>query len=159
MNLSTAMMDKLWRKVAVLSPADCWIWLGAKKPAGYGNVRRNKVYTTAHRVAWELVFGAIPFGMHVLHSCDNPSCCNPHHLMLGTVMSNYIDMVKKGRERQINKSHGETHHSSKLTRVQVEEIRKLYIPGLVRQKDLAAKYGVSQRTISIITRNEGRKNG
>lgn len=154
-----AMTDKFWQKVRVLSRSDCWIWLGAKKPTGYGNVRRNKIYTTAHRIAWELSFGSIPSGMHVLHSCDNPSCCNPHHLMLGTVMSNYVDMVKKGRERQVNKSHGEDHHCCKLTSIQVEEIRRRYVPGVVRQKDIAKEYGVSQRTISIITRNEGRKNG
>lgn len=152
---------RFWAKVQKGKPYECWIWMGAKKPKGYGNVRRNKKYMNAHRVAWEITFGIIPPGMQVQHSCDAPSCCNPNHLMLGTVISNHVDMVKKGRSNSNhrNRKYGENHRNHKLKSVDVEEIRRLYKPGGVRQQDLAIKYGVSQRLISVITRNEGRNHG
>jgi len=152
---------RFWLKVSRNKSSECWPWIGAKKPKGYGNIRRDKKYTTAHRVSWEIHFGKVPDGMQVLHSCDNPSCCNPYHLMLGTVMSNYIDMVKKGRSKSNHKNRkcGENHINHKLTSEQVEEIRRRYIPGKVRQKDLGDAFGVSQRNISVIVRNEGRNNG
>lgn len=153
--------EKFWQKVQKAKPTQCWLWLGAKKPSGYGNVRRDKVYTSAHRLAWQITFGPIPNGMQVQHSCDTPSCCNPHHLMLGTVVSNYVDMIKKGRGNSSheNRKFGEQHHQHKLTASDVEAIRKAYQPGLVKQIDLAKQFGVSQRTISIIIRKEGRNHG
>lgn len=152
---------RFWAKVDKRGKSDCWLWLGAKKPKGYGNVRRNKAYTTAHRVAWEITFGPIPIGMQIQHSCDNPSCCNPHHLMLGTVVSNFVDMVRKGRGNSSHKNRqfGEDHPHHKLTAAEVAAIRAEYIPGRVKQSDLGSKYGVSQRTISIIVRKEGRVYG
>lgn len=153
--------DRFWQKVSIGKPTDCWLWVGAKKPRGYGNVRRNKVYTTAHRVSWELNFGAIPDGMQVQHSCDNPSCCNPYHLMLGTVVSNFVDMVKKGRSncQHRNRKFGEDHPNNKLSNSQVDEIRAAYVPGKVRQVDLAKQYGVTQSAISFIILNKGRNHG
>lgn len=152
---------RFWLKVDKKTPLECWLWTGAKKPKGYGNVRRNKIYTTAHRVSWEITFGVIPKGMQVQHSCDNPSCCNPNHLMLGTVMSNYIDMVKKGRGNSghKNRSFGENNPNHKLKSFEVDEIRRLYKPGAIKQQDIAKKYGVSQHLVSVITRGEGRNHG
>ena len=153
--------DRFWSKVKKVGRTECWLWQGAKKPSGYGNIRRNKKYTTAHRLAWELSFGSIPKGMQIQHSCDTASCCNPNHLMLGTVISNYVDMCKKGRNKSnhTNRKFGVANHNSKLSEEQVSEIRKRYVPGQIRQRDLADDYGVSQRLISIITRNEGRIHG
>lgn len=160
--VDTELMNRrFWSKVAKGKKHECWLWKGAKKPSGYGNIRRNKKYTTAHRLAWEITFGQIPADMQIQHSCDNRSCCNPSHLMLGTVMSNYIDMVKKGRSNSShkNRKYGENNKNHKLTLFQVEEIRRRYIPGKVRQQDLGNEFGVSQRNISVIVRNEGRNNG
>lgn len=153
--------ERFWSKVKIAGKSDCWEWTGAKKEKGYGNLTIDGHCRIAHRVAWEFTYGEIPQGMQIQHSCDNPSCCNPNHLMLGTVVSNYIDMVRKGRGRSDHKNrrYGTNNHNAKLTFDQVEEIRKAYVPGQIKQADLAKQYGVSQRLISIITRNEGRIHG
>jgi hypothetical protein len=71
----------------------CWLWSG-------GGVRPYGLISTGtHRLAWELANGPIPDGMQVLHRCDEPRCCNPDHLFLGTQSDNMADKVRKGRTR------------------------------------------------------------
>lgn len=79
--------------------AGCWEWKRGKTPAGYGRIVINGRGEYAHRVAYELVHGKIPEGMHVCHSCDNPACCNPAHLWVGTPKDNMQDRDTKGRGR------------------------------------------------------------
>ena len=83
--------DQLWERLDKSSA--CWTWTGKRYPTGYG--RFGKHY--AHRVAYELAYGPIPEGMHVCHSCDNPPCCNPAHLWIGTPKDNMQDRERKGR--------------------------------------------------------------
>ena len=83
----------------------------------------------AHRVAWMLAYGPIPDGLSVLHHCDNPICCNPAHLWLGTQADNIRDRDSKGRQatgvsRRTIKSFGEKNGQAKLTRDNVRAIRK-----------------------------------
>ena len=144
-----------WAKVDIKSPRECWNWTAAKKPKGYGNVRINKSYLLAHRVAWELANFPIPDGFMVCHSCDNPSCCNPGHLFLGSARSNFTDMVKKGRDQlRKNKAIGERNVNSKLNAEKVAEIRENYASGEATQYQLANTYGVSQPTIGCIVRRQ-----
>ena len=72
----------------------CWEWQGPLRD-GYGNTVRFGM-NGAHRVAWFLTHGD-PGKLHVLHDCDNPRCCNPAHLHLGTHQDNMRDMVARGR--------------------------------------------------------------
>src|SRR4030095_15726266 len=76
----------------------CWTWIGSLHSAGYGIInRRRDTAIRAHRVSYEMAFGPIPEGLHVLHHCDNPPCVRPDHLFLGTAVDNVNDMMAKGR--------------------------------------------------------------
>jgi len=74
---------RFWAKVSVTSPSRCWLWTACKTAGGYGRIRmRNHLprVQNAHRVAYELLVGAIPKGLDLDHLCRVPACVNPYHL-------------------------------------------------------------------------------
>lgn len=75
----------------------CWEWTGGRTPDGYGRHRWLSKPDYSHRIMWLLEHGSIPSGMHVLHACDNPPCCRPEHLWLGTQSDNARDRNEKLR--------------------------------------------------------------
>lgn len=84
----------------VVSHTGCWVWqLTRERPPlhPYGRCYFGKKYKMAHKVSWEAFNGPVPDGLCVLHKCDNPPCCNPEHLFLGTVADNNHDRFIKGR--------------------------------------------------------------
>ncbi len=90
--------DPLWSRVD--KTGACWTWTGRRNAGGYGVLRirgRSSKILFAHRLAWELTNGPIPDGLFVCHHCDNPPCCNPEHLFVGTPKDNCHDMMAKGR--------------------------------------------------------------
>lgn len=72
---------RFWRKVQK-DPGPCWLWTGAKDRWGYGKIKIGvgRGQRVAHRVAYELLVGAIPEGLELDHLCRNKSCVNPAHL-------------------------------------------------------------------------------
>lgn len=91
---------RFWSKVKTGDPKDCWPWQASVFGFGYGAFRYGARTLRAHRVAWILARGgSIPDGLSVLHRCDNPPCCNPLHLKLGTQMDNTEDRMRRGRSR------------------------------------------------------------
>lgn len=100
---TTPLEKRFWPKVDVRAPDQCWPFTGNRGRSGYGLIflskREGKLVESAHRVAVRLSGRHIPEGMVVLHSCDNPPCCNPAHLRVGTAKENTHDMLKKGRGR------------------------------------------------------------
>lgn len=148
-----------WSRVARVAGAGCWEWTGGKS-GGYGTVRAGGRSAKAHRVAWELTFGAPAEGLCVLHRCDNPGCVRPDHLFLGTLDDNNKDRAAKGRSRGTFDSsdahpaklrRGERHWRALLTAADVVEIRRRSDLG-ERRIDIAARYSVNPATISRIAR-------
>lgn len=156
---------RFWGRVERHGPDDCWPWMGCRDRWGYGSVGiRRRLYVSS-RVAWALGHGSDPGDLLVCHTCDNPACCNPAHLWLGTNADNSADRAAKGRTgkwrstqgrirgdgyRPNKHGHGraygprgETHPSAKLTAQQVLTIRNDPRGG----RKLAAEYGVSRSTI------------
>lgn len=141
--------ERFWSKVVRSGPNDCWPWTGEKGYKGYGrfcpdgSLKHGR--KQAHRVAWEYTFGTpIPEDLHCCHHCDNPPCCNPTHLFIGTHSDNMRDMKIKGRAKTMR---GEAHPIAKLDSEKVREIRQLYRSGQGSQPSLAKQFGVSSRLI------------
>lgn len=91
-------------------PNGCLEWTRYTNTQGYGRISVDGKDVRTHRFAWELANGLIPPGMHVLHHCDNPPCCETEptpgypdgHLFLGTQADNMRDRATKGRDRSAN---------------------------------------------------------
>lgn len=133
--------DAFWQYVSPGGPDECWEWQKVLSIYGYGVVRfRNKIFV-AHRASWIICYGPIPDGMFVCHKCDNRACVNPAHLFVGTHTDNMRDMIAKGRNS--------APPSTRLTHADVDAIRKLKGTGIY-QREVAARYGVSQKQISRI---------
>lgn len=127
---------------------ECWVWRGGKTVAGYpfGRVETDKV-EYIHRYVCRKVHGLEPHE-EARHGCDNPPCIRPEHLMPGGRQDNVDDCVARGRHPR-----GETNGHSKLTEIQVREIRARAASG-EKQKPLAAEYGVRRPLISKIVLRE-----
>ncbi len=124
------------------SPTGCWIVNLRPLPNGYtqATVGPAVKYLT-HRLAYRAFIGPAHGGLHVLHRCDNPPCCNPAHLFLGTPLVNARDQKAKGRPPRGG--------SGKfLLPEQVRAIRR----STEKQAVLAQRYGCSYQTISLIKR-------
>lgn len=114
---------------------DCLLWTKCVNTDGYPRANvEGDVNTKVHRLVWELYNGKSANGFVIRHKCDNPLCINPKHLEIGTQLDNVQDRVLRGRT------------NAKVTKEQVVEIRILRTEG-VSAKELAAKYGLTVRTI------------
>lgn len=137
--------QRFWPKVDKNGPNGCWNWKGGVCSASYGIFHFNHKQENTHRVAWEMVHGPIPEHMYICHHCDNKICVNIKHLFLGTARENQLDAFRKGRKVLV----GEANSLSKLTEIEVLDIRKALIAG-ENQYSVAAKYGTTQSNISRI---------
>lgn len=133
--------QRFWEKVSIKEPNECWEWQSTKNNDHYGRFRIQGVRYMAHRVSFEFAHGAIPEGLVVRHSCDNPSCVNPNHLEIGTMGDNNADKVTRGRQAK-----GERHGRSKLTEATVRLIKAAE----GSQRNIAKTFEVSQSTVRAI---------
>ena len=131
-------------------PDECWDWQAYRDKCGYGSIRVCKKMTLAHRVAWELANDQkIPDGMQALHHCDNPTCCNPSHIYVGTPADNMRDMDERGRQ---SRPIGETNGSANVPDWIVKEALKFLKTGVTQRKvaEMLTKkgYPCTQPTVS-----------
>lgn len=143
--------EGFWAKVDRSGgPEACWPWT-AGLSKGYGEVSSDPPLQ-AHRVAFALATGTVqPKGMHICHSCDNPPCCNPAHLWLGTPGQNARDAIRKGRRCYDAAPRGSSHGNAKLSEAEVAAILRAVASGETH-KALGRRFGVSRVTVQDIAR-------
>lgn len=80
-------------------PGFCWAWTGAFTSRGYGSYSHEGRIWSTHRLAYELLIGAIPDGLQIDHLCTNKRCCNPRHLepVTGKVNCERTERAQKSR--------------------------------------------------------------
>jgi hypothetical protein len=146
-------IDRILNLVQKGEPTACWIFTGSKDKDGYGLLTGSghKVIRVPRYVYWyyNLKDKGIILNREelVCHTCDNPSCCNPEHLFIGSNLDNMQDCKSKNR---LNTAKGENHGISKLTEEQVLEIYN----SNEKQKKLSEKYGVTFQAVSNIQRGK-----
>lgn len=145
-NLTQSLISRFWSRVAKGKANECWEWQAAMRN-GYGAIKHQKRVLSAHRVAYVIHNGEPDSKLIVGHKCDNPKCCNPHHLEAITPGKNNRDA--RGRRKFFN-VRGEDVHCSKLTDASIREIRKRHAAGET-QRELASAFGVGKSTIGKIT--------
>ena len=136
--------ERFWPKVAVSGPLECWLWTAATNGEGYGVFRGRQCRTSAHRTSYELAHGPIPEGLIVRHSCDNPTCVNPAHLLVGTHRDNTNDKLE--RERQ---ARGVGTNTARLSEAEVAEIR-LRVDRGEKVRGVARRFGIDHSNVSRI---------
>lgn len=97
---------RVWSRVDVRGPDECWPWIGSRLRDGRGRFHWMGRSMTAPRIIWAIVNGLVPPPhLFVCHACDNPPCCNPAHLWLGTNSQNLRDASAKQQLGGQNRTH------------------------------------------------------
>lgn len=137
---------------------DCLEWVGSKHERGYGKIKINGKEYRSHRIAFFLANGSDPGELQVCHSCDNPPCCLPAHLFLGTHLDNMIDREAKGRGKAVPPDRisfpGDLNPAAKLTEAEATVIKYSSEPNKV----LAARFNVSPQLVCNIKAGRKRPN-
>lgn len=148
-DVSEEAQKAFWARVSIGYPDQCWLWKGSLNK-GYGQCHVEQQWWIAHRMAYFLGHGGHPREFKVLHECDNPPCCNPRHLFLGTDKTNAEDRVAKGR--------------SSPTKVRVEpavilKIEEELTAGYNSKLGIARRLNVDPKTVRLVARKLGLKSG
>lgn len=147
-----AVAKRFWSKVKQGEVDQCWPWLGCLNDLGYGQLTHECRRWKAHRFAYFLTFGDFDRSLDVLHGCDNPPCCNPKHLRLGTASDNIREAYLKGRKIAPSMK-GVLHPMAKINEEQALEIRSLFATGRFSKRSLGKQFGITACAIySIVNR-------
>ena len=91
---------------ATAGPLECWLFTGYHDTGGYGKMMAgapSQRFIRTHRISYALAHNInpvdLPSDVVVRHTCDNPPCVNPAHLVAGTQVDNMHDMAERGRVR------------------------------------------------------------
>jgi hypothetical protein len=139
---------RAWAKVDRQGPDECWPWVGKRTGLGYGRFWSGEKEVFAHRFISGVVDGPLGEAVVVRHSCDNPPCCNPAHLLRGSQADNIRDMDERGR-RVLAPRPGESNPNARLTAAEVREIRAKRDGGQTLRM-IGQQYGVTPQCIRRI---------
>jgi hypothetical protein len=133
------------------NPDSCHIWNKYQLPTGYGRTRYKGCNILAHPTL-EAKLLSTP-RLLVCHKCDNPHCCNPAHLSLGSQKTNIADAMAKGRMNLTPAQDAARHQRlRKLTHEQVDAI----IASTDLNRITAARFNITEAYVSML-RNRKRK--
>lgn len=139
-DISSAEQRRFWSLVERGGPEQCWPWKGTRRANGYGAFYFAGHTHVASRIAYLLSRGTHPGELFVCHRCDNPPCCNPKHLFLGTPAEDSADMTAKGRLVRERKPRQEEPHP--------DTYRALILGGLTHAQ-IGAVYGVTADRVRL----------
>lgn len=118
---------------------DCLEWQGCLNTDGYPRVFYNgNSNGKLHRIVYELVYSEDISGKVIRHTCDNPKCINPVHLISGTPYDNARDRDSRGRGRAM------------FSADMIKEIRRLWATGEFTQSGLARHLNIHQGSVRQI---------
>lgn len=139
-------ISEVWPLVNPLGADQCWPWLGKVDADGYAHLRGHRV----NRLIAGRKAGRPLYEDEVaMHSCDNPSCCNPSHIKIGTQLENILDRCAKDRSAA-----GIKNGRAKLTPEIVSSMRE----SSTSMQTLASIHGVDKSTVrAVLARKTWRK--
>lgn len=149
MKLTDKDIARFWKKVDRKGDNECWPWTASTTAFGYGQFGAQGKVLGAHRISFYLLYRRWP--QVGRHTCDNPICCNPYHVIDGSQADNVTDIWQRGRGLL-----GELHPQSRHTDEDIRAIRELYADGKATQRELAARYGATQEWVGQVVRGERR---
>lgn len=142
-------MVRFWDKVDMRRTDECWPWKASVNSHAYGRFKLASYRTaTASRVALIATKREEPDGMQVLHTCDNPACCNPAHLYFGTHEQNMRDKVERDRCRTGDQK-GAKNGAAKITNEQLALIVRRIRSGW-NNKQIATDMPIGHAMVSKI---------
>ncbi|MDX9896524.1 MAG: HNH endonuclease [Desulfofustis sp.] len=143
-SITVELIERFSEKWQLNDQTGCWDWTASLNANGYGQIKQpgKRVNFIAHRLSYLIHYGAIPDGMSVCHTCDNPKCVKPSHLFLGSQQENLLDMARKGRS---------TMHNAKIDEEKAFAIHKMAAEGMSQAK-IGKAFGIGQQTVWKILR-------
>ena len=135
------------------APDACWPWGGHVGRDGYGKIFVCGRPRRTIRMVMAVEAGADIGDALVCHRCDNPICCNPAHLFLGSHADNTRDAMSKGRVATAwapgeKHNEGEQNPRAVLNADNVREIRR----SRLTNEAVAAQFGISPYTVRDVRR-------
>lgn len=154
MNITKKDVARFWSRVNVGDDNSCWYWNNATHSFGYGYININGKNYLSHRIAliiWN--DGKVEKDKFVLHSCNNPACCNPNHLRWGTQKENINDCIKAGRKTNPPRNginppihYGTDNNNAIMDEKKVLNLREDW-SNKMEAKQLSKKYGIAISTV------------
>ena len=151
-NISEKDKERFLKKTKRNEETGCLEWQAYTASKGYGHFGLNGQVVLAHRFSYTLFVAGIPEGKLVMHSCDNPKCVEPSHLLIGTNADNMKDMTDKGRA---NRLFGEDHSRARFSKETIDNI----IEAKGFHADIAKRFGCSASYVGLLKNGLYRKKG